>query len=99
MIVAAIRRIVFKPARYAVPARYGKGHTADAIFLLALIALLMVTESLFEASKAAFQAQQGQPAEFLAVLSLPWMLKSVPALRLRCRRSRISTSAPILSMC
>ena len=77
MIVAAIRRIVFKPARYAVPARHGKGHPVDAIFLLALIALLMASESLFEASKAAYQTQQGQPAAFLAVLSLPWMLKSV----------------------
>jgi Fe-S oxidoreductase len=77
MIVAAIRRIVFNPARYEVPARYGKGHPVDAIFLLALIALLMASESLFEASGAAFQAQQGQPAEFLAVLSLPWMLKGV----------------------
>ena len=76
MVVAATRRIVFKPARYAVPAKYGKGHKVDAIFLLALIALLMASESLFEASKAAFQAQQGQPAEFLAVLSLPWMLKN-----------------------
>ena len=79
MIVAATRRIVFKPARYAIPARYGKGHPVDAIFLLGLIALLMATESLFEATKAAFQTQQGQPAEFLAVLSLPWILKSLLA--------------------
>src|SRR5664279_3298952 len=77
MIVAAIRRSVFKPARYAVPKQYGKGHPVDAIFLLALIALLMASESLFEASKAAFQTQQGQPVEFLAALSLPWMLKNV----------------------
>jgi len=76
MVIAVIRRLVFKPARYAVPAKYGKGHTADAIFLLALIATLMVADSLFEASKAAAQSQQGQPVEFLAVLSLPWMLKS-----------------------
>ena len=77
MIVAATRRIVFQPARYQVPARYGKGHPVDAIFLLALIALLMASESLFEASGAAFQALQGQPADFMAVLSLPWMLKGV----------------------
>src|ERR1022692_4052850 len=77
MVVAAVRRVVFKPARYSVPARYGKGHPVDAIFLLALIALLMASESLFEASKAAFQTQQGQPVEFLAALSLPWMLKSL----------------------
>ena len=59
------------------PTKYGKGHTADAIFLLGLIALLMVADSLFAASKAAGQVQQGQPSEMLAVLSLPWMLKIV----------------------
>jgi len=74
MIVAATRRIVFKPARYDVPARYGKGHKVDAIFLLALIAVLMFSESLFEASKAASVARQGQ-AEFLAVFSLAWVLR------------------------
>ncbi len=74
---AAIRRVVFKPARYAVPERCGKGHAVDAIFLLALIALLMFSESLFEASRAALQAQQGQTAEFLPVLSLGWLLKDV----------------------
>src|SRR5271167_687708 len=85
MVIAAVRRIVFKPARYEVPAKYGKGHKVDAVFLLALIALLMLSESVFEASKVAFLAQQGHAA-FLAALSLPWMLKnafssaSLPAL-------------------
>jgi hypothetical protein len=51
MVIAVIRRLVFKPARYAVPARYGKAHTADAVFLLALIALLMVADSLFAGVK------------------------------------------------
>ena len=72
---AAVRRVVFKPARYAVPERYGKGHPVDAIFLLGLIALLMFSESLFEASRAAIQAQQGLTGEFLPVLSLGWLLK------------------------
>ena len=36
--IAAARRVIFKPARYAVPPKYGKGHAADAIFLLGLIA-------------------------------------------------------------
>ena len=75
MVVAATRRLVFRPARYSVPPRYGKPHTADAIFLLGLIAILMVSDSLFAASKAAVQAQQGQSVDFLAVLSLPWLLK------------------------
>ncbi len=50
MVIAVVRRLVFKPARYAVPARYGKAHTADAIFLLVLIAILMVADSLFVAA-------------------------------------------------
>jgi Fe-S oxidoreductase len=74
MIAAAVRRLAFKPARYAVPARYGKAHTADAIFLLALIAVLMFAESVFEASKVAFVAAQGHAVESLAVWSLPWVL-------------------------
>ena len=74
MIFAAVRRLVFKPARYVVPARYGKARTADAIFLLALIAVLMFAESVFEASKVAFVAVQGHAVESLAVLSLPWVL-------------------------
>ena len=76
VIVAAVRRAVFKPARYAVPAKYGKGHTGDAIFLLALIGILMVADSLFEATKSAGLSQPGQGVEYASVLSLPWMLKS-----------------------
>jgi Fe-S oxidoreductase len=76
MIVAITRRLVFKPARYAVPARYGKGHPADAIFLLALIAILMLADSVFEASQAAASRQPGE-AELLAAFSLPWILKGV----------------------
>ena len=77
MVVAVIRRLVFKPARYAVPAKYGKAHTADAVFLLALIAILMVADSLFAASKSVGHDLQDRPAEALAFLSLPWLLQSV----------------------
>ncbi len=79
VIVAGIRRVVFKPARYAVPAKFGKGHSADAIFLLALIGILMVADSLFEATKGAGAFQAGQGAEWVSVLSLPWLLKSALA--------------------
>ena len=75
MAFAVVRRLVFRPARYEVPARYGKAHTGDAIFLLALIALLMFADSLIAGSHAAAQVQQAQPAEFLSVMSLPWLLK------------------------
>jgi Fe-S oxidoreductase len=75
MMVAAVRRTVFKPARYDVPAKYGQSHKVDAIFLLGLIAILMLSESLFEASKAASLAQHGH-AEFLASFSLAWVLQN-----------------------
>ena len=74
MIVAAVRRIVFKPTRYAVPEKYGQGHPADAIFLLSLIAILMLCDICFAGCTAAANAQQGLPVESLAVLSLPWIL-------------------------
>ena len=73
MVIAIVRRLVFKPARYAVPEKFGKAHTADAIFLLALIAVLMLADSLFAAARAAGQVQQGQAVELLAAWSLPWM--------------------------
>jgi Fe-S oxidoreductase len=76
VIVAAIRRGIVKPARYRVPAKFGKDRTADAIFLLALIGVLMAADGLFEASQAASHSRQGQPVEFLATLSLSWMLKN-----------------------
>jgi Fe-S oxidoreductase len=75
MIIAIVRRLVFKPARYEVPARFGKGHKADAIFLLALIAVLMLADSLFGAAKIAAESQ-GEHAELLAPASLPWLMWS-----------------------
>jgi Fe-S oxidoreductase len=75
MIFAITRRTLFKPVRYEVPAKFGKAHKADAIFLLALIALLMFADSLFEAAKSAGLMQAGQLAAFPAALSLPWLFK------------------------
>jgi len=75
MLVAIIRRLVFRPARYAVPTRYGRVHTADAIFLLALIAVLMAADGLYSAAVAAGQFKVDQAGEQLAFLSLPWLLQ------------------------
>jgi Fe-S oxidoreductase len=74
IVVAALRRLIVRPERYAVPTRYGKAHTADAIFLLALIAILMLAESLFEASSGGARLYQGDGVELGAELSLPWIL-------------------------
>jgi len=75
-VIAAYRRAIVKPARYAVPAKYGKDHTAEALFVLGLISTLMISESLFEASSVAANTQAGLHAEFLAPLSLAWLFKS-----------------------
>ncbi|MFO7666925.1 MAG: electron transfer flavoprotein, partial [Desulfobacterales bacterium] len=76
-IIAAVRRGFFKPKRYAVPEKYGKDHTVEAIFVLGLISTLMISESLFEASFVAAQVTSGQEAEFLAPGTLVWVFKNM----------------------
>lgn len=75
MIFAIVRRTAFKPARYEVPAKFGRAHKADAIFLLSLIAILMLADSLFEATRAAALLQM-QKTGSRAYLSLPWILET-----------------------
>ncbi len=75
-VIAAIRRGIFKPERYAVPEKYGKDHTGEAVFVLCLIGLLMLSESYFEASAVAANLQQGICSHHLpAPLSLAWFMK------------------------
>lgn len=70
--IAAYRRGIVRPARYAVPEKYGHDHTAEAVFVLAIIMGLMVTESLFEAAAVA----AGEPA-FLMPLTLVWIFAKI----------------------
>ena len=79
VVIAAVRRGIFKPERYAVPAKYGKDHTWEAIFVLGMIAALMLSESLFEGSLAAAQTQKAIHSEFLAPISLAWIFKNILA--------------------
>jgi Fe-S oxidoreductase len=76
-IIAGYRRLIVKPVRYAVPEKYGKAHTGEAIFVLGMICGLIISESLFEASVAAAAVQKGMHAEFIAPLSLAWMFKGM----------------------
>ncbi len=76
-IIAAVRRGFFKPARYAVPEKYGKDHTAEAVFVLGIISVLMLSESLFEASELAFALQTGGHIHFLPPLSLVWIFTKI----------------------
>jgi Fe-S oxidoreductase len=63
MVAAAGRRIFLRPARYP--------RSADAIFLLALIATLMAADAAFEGSRAA----HGDVV--LSAFSLPWLFGTV----------------------
>jgi len=76
-VVAAFRRGIIKPERYKVPAKYGHDHTAEAVFVLGLIATLMISESLFEASHAAAEISKTGHSEFLAPLSLVWIFRGL----------------------
>ena len=58
--ILAVRRAVFKPARYAVPEKLGKDHTPEALLVLGLIATLMVSESVFEGALLAAQGEGAQ---------------------------------------
>lgn len=52
VVMAAVRRIALKPKRYEVPPQFGKSHAGEAIAILFLIAVLMMSESIFDASRA-----------------------------------------------
>lgn len=74
-VMAAYRRVVVKPKRYDVPERYGKPHTAEALFVLGMICGLIITESLFEGTLAAAAVQKGMTSEFIAPLTMAWLFK------------------------
>jgi Fe-S oxidoreductase len=68
VVILAIRRAFFRPSRYAVPRELGKDHTPEALLVLGLIGILMISEGVFEASLLA--AEPG--AAPATVLSLTW---------------------------
>lgn len=78
-VVAAVRRGIIKPERYNVPEKYGKDHTGEAVFVLGIISTLMISESLFEASKAAYELQAGGVQHFLAPFSFVWIFRAMLA--------------------
>ncbi|MCF8028314.1 MAG: (Fe-S)-binding protein [Desulfobacteraceae bacterium] len=75
VVVAFVRRVWFKPERYAYPESYGEDHTWEALLVLGFIAILMVTESLYEGAAVAAQLQAGLEPDFLAPLTLGWLFK------------------------
>ena len=71
-ILAAWRRGIKKPARYAVPEKYGHDHTVEAVFVLGIISTLMISESMFEAAAVAYNYNSLGEAHFPAFFSLAW---------------------------
>jgi Fe-S oxidoreductase len=78
-LIAIVRRGIVQPARYAVPEKYGKAHTGEAVFVLCMICTLVISESLFEGSLVSAQLQKGMHAEYLAPLTLAWGFKHLLA--------------------
>ncbi len=70
---AMYRRGWVKPERYRVPPKYGKDHTPEAVFVLALICGLLISDSLFEGSSAAAAAIKDLPHERMLPGALPWL--------------------------
>ncbi|MEJ2658757.1 MAG: electron transfer flavoprotein, partial [Desulfobacterales bacterium] len=79
-VAALYRRLVIKPKRYAVPAKYGKEHTWEAVFVLLLISGLVTCDMLFEGSEFAAQIQQGLKPETLIPMTGTWLAAHVLSL-------------------
>jgi len=76
VLLAAVRRALFTPERYAPAPGDRRNHTAEALLVLGLIALLMLFESLFAAS-GALLGSSPESITPAAPLSLAWMLERV----------------------
>ena len=71
------RRGILKPERYAVPPKYGKDHTWEAIFVLLLITGLVTCDMAFEGSLAAAQHQKGMGTELLIPFTGTWIAANI----------------------
>ncbi len=78
-IAAIVRRGIFRPARYEVPAGYGKDHTAEAVFVLVLIAGLLISDAFFDGSLVSSQMQQNLTSEPVLPGSISWMAAALLA--------------------
>ena len=76
-LIAMIRRGIFKPARYAVPPKYGKDHTWEAVLVLLLIIGLVTCDMAFEGSLIAAQIQKGLRVETLIPGTGDWLATKI----------------------
>ncbi|MCG6973181.1 MAG: (Fe-S)-binding protein [Desulfobacterales bacterium] len=71
-VAALYRRLVIKPKRYAVPSKYGKEHTWEAVLVLLLITGLVTCDMAFEGSEIAAQMQKGLGTGVLVPMTGTW---------------------------
>jgi len=76
-LIAMIRRGIFKPARYAVPPKYGKDHTWEAVLVLLLIIGLVTCDMAFKGSLIAAQIQKGLRVETLIPGTGDWLATKI----------------------
>lgn len=76
-LIAMIRRGIFKPARYAVPPKYGKDHTWEAVLVLLLIIGLVTCDMTFEGSLIAAQIQKELQVETLIPGTGDWLATKI----------------------
>ena len=74
VVIAMVRRGIFTPERYAVPEKYGKAHTGEAMLVLGMISGLMIFDALFEGSQAAAQINKGLVPDMLIPGTLNWII-------------------------
>ncbi len=80
VVLAAIRRGVFRPERYEVPPETGlKDHTWEAILVLVLIATLVTCDMLFEGSLDAALRQAGEHPELVVPGTGRWLFGNMLA--------------------
>ena len=77
--VAIIRRVVFHPKRYSVPARYGKERSWETPVALLLIAMLMVADMFFQGSQVAAGVQNGITAPLMIPATGIWFVSHLLA--------------------
>ncbi|MFZ1085635.1 MAG: (Fe-S)-binding protein [Terracidiphilus sp.] len=71
VLTAIFRRLALQSTLHAEPS----GDAESPVVDLALIGVLMVSDSLLVASKVAFQVRMVQPPDYIAALSLPWAFR------------------------
>lgn len=76
-IAAAVRRGILQPERYKVPERFGKDHTAEAVFVLMIISTLMISESMFDSSHVVALSKIHGESHFIAPGTLAWVFKFI----------------------